>query len=76
MSSSMEDKAPPLYRMNWDAASKYGQSIGLLYVKQGGRAEDQGLRIGRGSAADLIEELVNRNLKRDAAVNALPGVNR
>ncbi len=68
-------------RNNWDAASKYGQELGLCYTKVGGAPKDQGLKInGRGAggctAADLLDALMERNRVRDSAVNALPGVNR
>ncbi len=67
-------------RNNWDAASKYGQSIGYLYVQVGGKADEQGLKIkldnGGCTTTDLISALLRRNIARDAAVNALPGVER
>lgn len=68
-------------RMNWDAASKYGQSVlGLLYARVGGKPEEQGLRIkgdngSDGTAADLLVALHSR-ARTDAAVSALPGVYR
>lgn len=59
-------------RMQWDAASKYGQEIGLLFVQRGGKSDEQGLKIHRGTAADLLEALMERNQILDSAVAALP----
>lgn len=66
-------------RMNWDAASKYGQEQGVLYVQQGGKADEQGLKIKCGNgdtAADLLVVLHEKNLILDSAINALPGATR
>lgn len=66
-------------RMQWDAASKYGQDIGWLFVQRGGNPNEQGLKVdcpGGNTAADLLVELHNRNLILDSGVAALPGVTR
>lgn len=66
-------------RMNWDSASKYGQEQGMLYVQQGGKADEQGLKIKCGNgdtAADLLVVLHEKNLILDSAINALPGAIR
>jgi hypothetical protein len=69
-------------RNNWDAASKYGQNLGLLYTQVGGRADDQGLKVNNNTAnggrtvTDLLETLHARNVIRDSAVAALPAMAR
>lgn len=66
-------------RNNWASASEYGQSIGLLYTKIGGK--DQGLKVngagaGGRTVADLLDALHSRDVITDSAVIALPGVVR
>src|SRR5512139_2612964 len=66
-------------RMQWDAASKYGQDCKYLYTQRGGNPDEQGLKIkcpNGNTAADLLVELHSKNLILDSAINALPGIAR
>lgn len=69
---------------SWEEASKYGQSIGLLYTQKGGPPAEQGLKIHGtldngdpvDSAADLLVALHEPSLPRRAAIAALPPTSR
>lgn len=65
-------------RNAWTNASQYAQDNYLVFEKRGGK--EQGMmidskRVGGDTISDLISVLM-RNPVRDAAVNALPGIDR
>lgn len=68
-------------RTNWSKASEYAQEVHWCWKKQGGKSDEQGLRVDKGKAggetvADLLEALYKARPVLDSAVFALPGVDR